>query len=103
MSNEFPKFPCNYFLAKTTLECIPRTGLFVLSSERLNYTQARNFCQERNASLTHVISEERTEGLGKLISQNFPSFVGLSNRDNGKIWKNEFGICNFCRFYLFSK
>ncbi|XP_012218290.1 uncharacterized protein [Linepithema humile] len=77
--------------AKTMLRCIPRTGLFVLSSERLNYTQARNFCQERNASLTHVISEERTEGLGKLISQNFPSFVGLSNKDKEKIWKNEFG------------
>lgn len=71
----------------------------MLSSERLNYTQARDFCRDQNASLAHVISEERTEGLGKFVSRDLPSFVGLSNNDKERIWKNEFGI----RENLFSK
>ncbi|XP_020286919.1 C-type lectin domain family 4 member E [Pseudomyrmex gracilis] len=77
--------------ANTTTECIPKAGVFVLSSERLNYTQARDFCRDQNASLAHVISEERTEGLGKFVSRDLPSFVGLSNNDKERIWKNEFG------------
>lgn len=65
--------------------------MFVFSLERFNYTQARNFCRNQNASLAHVISEERTEGLGKFVSRDLPSFVGLSNNDKERIWKNEFG------------
>lgn len=74
-----------------TVECIPKAGIFLFSSEVLNYTEARSFCQKRNASLAHVISEERTEGLGKLMPQNFSRFVGLSSERNERIWKNEFG------------
>lgn len=75
-----------------TVECIPKAGIFMLSSESLNYTEARSFCQKRNASLAHVISEERTEGLAKFVSENLPRFVGLSSGENKeRIWKNEFG------------
>jgi len=70
--------------------------MFLFSSESLNYTQARSFCHKWNASLAHVISEERTEGLGKLVSQNVSSFVGLSSSNEERIWKNEFGIRNSC-------
>lgn len=72
----------------TTIECIPKAGMFIFSSESLNYTQAQSFCRKRNSSLAHVISEERTEGLVKFVSQNRPSFVGLSNKEG--IWKNDF-------------
>lgn len=74
------------------MECIPKAGIFVFSTEKLNYLEARSFCHKRNASLAHVISEERTEGLGKLVSQNLPRFVGLSSGENReRVWKNEFG------------
>ncbi|XP_053998851.1 uncharacterized protein LOC128887214 isoform X2 [Hylaeus anthracinus] len=73
-----------------TLACIPRTGIFVFSSNNLNYSQAQISCQKMNASLAHVISEERTNGLARYISENAPTFVGLSNRDHENIWKNEF-------------
>lgn len=79
----------------STIECIPKTGMFVFSSESLNYTQAQSFCRKRNASLAHVISEERTEALARFVSQNRPSFVGLSKNDKEGIWKNEFGNRNF--------
>lgn len=77
----------------TTIECIPKAGMFIFSSESLNYTQAQSFCRKRNSSLAHVISEERTEGLVKFVSQNRPSFVGLSNKEG--IWKNDFGNWQF--------
>ncbi|XP_011148605.1 uncharacterized protein LOC105188707 [Harpegnathos saltator] len=74
----------------TTVECIPRVGIFLFSSENLNYTQARTFCRGKNASLAHIISEERTEGLAKFVSPTTPRFVGLSNNDGERIWKNVF-------------
>ncbi|XP_076171648.1 C-type lectin domain family 6 member A isoform X1 [Ptiloglossa arizonensis] len=73
-----------------TLACVPRTGVFVFSSNNLNYSQAQISCQKMNASVAHIISEERTNGLAKYISQNTPTFVGLGNRDRENIWKNEF-------------
>ncbi|XP_076675715.1 uncharacterized protein LOC143372917 [Andrena cerasifolii] len=73
-----------------TLVCIPRTGVFIFSSNNLNYSQAQISCQKFNASLAHIISEERTNGLAKYISQNTPTLVGLSNRDHKSSWKNEF-------------
>ncbi|XP_031842360.1 uncharacterized protein LOC116431241 isoform X2 [Nomia melanderi] len=73
-----------------TLICIPKTGVFVFSRNYLNYSQAQISCQKMNSSLAHIISDERTDGLAKYISQNTPTFVGLSNRDHEKIWKNEF-------------
>ncbi|XP_025262247.1 C-type lectin domain family 4 member E [Camponotus floridanus] len=81
----------------TTIECIPKAGMFIFSSESLNYTQAQSFCRKRNSSLAHVISEERTEGLVKFVSQNRPSFVGLSNKEG--IWKNDFGESLSCFDY----
>ncbi|CAK9829597.1 CD209 antigen-like protein D [Anthophora retusa] len=74
-----------------TLACIPRTGIFVFSSNNLNYNQAQIACQKMNASLAHIISEERTNGLAKYISLNTPTFVGLSNRNKENFWKNEYG------------
>ncbi|KOC62981.1 CD209 antigen-like protein D [Habropoda laboriosa] len=82
-----------------TLACIPRAGVFVFSSNNLNYSQAQTACQKFNASLAHIISEERTNGLAKYISLNTPTFVGLSNRNNEKLWKNEFGEPLFCFNY----
>ncbi|XP_076647799.1 C-type lectin domain family 6 member A [Halictus rubicundus] len=73
-----------------TLICIPKTGVFVISNNYLNYSQAQRSCQKINSTLAHIISEERTGGLAKYISENTPTFVGLSNRDHEKIWKNEF-------------
>ncbi|XP_014486713.1 PREDICTED: C-type lectin domain family 4 member E [Dinoponera quadriceps] len=75
----------------TTVKCIPKAGVFLFSSDHLNYTQARTFCRERKASLAHVISEERTEGLARFVSPSTPRYVGLSNIDSERIWKNEFG------------
>ncbi|KYM82961.1 hypothetical protein ALC53_06673 [Atta colombica] len=99
MTTLVPETNCKYYSmypvlfppVNATMECIPKAGMFLFSSEILNYTEARNFCQKRNASLAHVISEERTEGLGKLMSQNFSRFIGLSSERNERIWKNEFG------------
>ncbi|XP_017885435.1 uncharacterized protein LOC108628194 isoform X2 [Ceratina calcarata] len=82
-----------------TLACIPRTGMFVFSSNNLNYSQAQNACQKMNASLAHIISEERTNGLAKYISLNIPAFVGLSKRDNDKFWTNEFNETLSCFNY----
>ncbi|XP_053975358.1 uncharacterized protein LOC128874553 [Hylaeus volcanicus] len=82
-----------------TLACIPRTGVFVFSSNNLNYSQAQISCQKMNASLAHVISEERTNGLARHISENAPTFVGLSNRDHENIWKNEFEEPLSCFMY----
>ena len=75
-----------------TLACIPKAGIFVFSSDNLNYSQAQTACQKINASLAHIISEERTNGVAKYILPNTPTFVGLSNRNDEKIWKNEFGV-----------
>ncbi|XP_011696132.1 PREDICTED: uncharacterized protein LOC105454888 [Wasmannia auropunctata] len=93
-----PAANCNYYSmypalpppANATVKCVPKAGMFMFSSESLNYTEARSFCQKRNASLAHVISEERTENLGKLVSQNISRFVGLSSESRERIWKNEF-------------
>ncbi|XP_078045983.1 uncharacterized protein LOC144474703 isoform X2 [Augochlora pura] len=73
-----------------TLTCVPKTGIFVISNNYLNYSQAEISCQKINSTLAHIISEERTEGLAKYISENTPTFVGLSSRDHEKIWKNQF-------------
>ncbi|CAL7935721.1 unnamed protein product [Xylocopa violacea] len=79
-----------------TLACVPKTGMFVFSNNRLNYSQARTACQKMNASLAHIISEERTNGLAKYIALTTPAFVGLSNRNHEKSWKNEFDEPLFC-------
>ncbi|TGZ33049.1 Macrophage mannose receptor 1 [Temnothorax longispinosus] len=98
---------CNYYSmyhilsppVNATMECIPKAGMFMLSSESLNYTEARSFCQTQNASLAHIISEERTEGLGKFVSHNLTRFVGLSSENKERIWKNEFGESLSCFDY----
>ncbi|KAL2734230.1 C-type lectin domain family 4 member E [Vespula squamosa] len=74
-----------------TIVCVPEAGLFILSDNNLNYTQAQMFCQKLNGSLAHVISEERMNGLAKFLSHKIPRYVGLSNNDDEKIWKNSFG------------
>ncbi|XP_011346651.1 uncharacterized protein LOC105284668 [Ooceraea biroi] len=101
--NYYSMYPVFIPPVNATLKCIPKAGMFLFSSESLNYTQARSFCHKWNASLAHVISEERTEGLGKFVSQNVSSFVGLSSSVKEKIWKNEFSTCNLCvyRFYFY--
>ncbi|XP_076636920.1 lithostathine isoform X2 [Colletes latitarsis] len=73
-----------------SLVCIPRTGVFLFSSDDLSYSQAQISCQKMNASIAHIISEQRTNELAKYILQNTPTFVGLSNRDHENVWKNEF-------------
>lgn len=89
----------NFLPENTSLECIPKAGVFIFSFRSLNYTQARSFCRERNASLAHIISEVRTDGLGKFVSPNSPSFVGLSSNDKERIWKNEYGTRVSIEFY----
>ncbi|XP_029033340.2 uncharacterized protein LOC114871515 [Osmia bicornis bicornis] len=90
--NYYSTYPTSLALGSNyTLACIPRTGVFVFSNNNLNYSQAQAACQKMNASLAHVISEERTNGFAKYISQNTPTFVGLSNHDRKSLWKNEFG------------
>ncbi|XP_076249006.1 C-type lectin domain family 4 member E [Calliopsis andreniformis] len=82
-----------------TLTCVPKAGIFVFSSHSLNYSQAQITCLKMNATLAHIISEERTNGLAKYISQNTPTFVGLSNRDEENIWKNAFDEPLLCFKY----
>ncbi|XP_032670449.1 uncharacterized protein LOC116843800 [Odontomachus brunneus] len=89
--NYYSMYPVLVPPENTTVECIPKAGIFLFSSESLNYTQARTFCREKNATLAHVISEERTEGLAKFVSSTLPRYVGLSNNDKERIWKNDFG------------
>ncbi|KAK2587591.1 hypothetical protein KPH14_003719 [Odynerus spinipes] len=74
-----------------TVVCVPKAGIFILSSNNLNYTQAETFCRKLNGSLAHVISEERTNGLAKFTSHKIPRYIGLSNNDDERIWKNAFG------------
>lgn len=88
------------FLGGGTIVCVPKAGLFILSDNNLNYTQAQMFCQKLNGSLAHVISEERMNGLAKFLSHKIPRYVGLSNNDNEKIWKNSFG-CNLFIFFIY--
>lgn len=80
-----------FCVANTSLTCLPNVGVFYISYERKNYTNAREACRMLRGSLAHVVSEERTDGLGKLLD-NVPTFVGLSNQDNENVWKNEFGM-----------
>lgn len=77
--------------------------MFLFSSDSFNYTQARSFCQKWNASLAHVVSEERTEGLAKFLLQNVSSFVGLSSSGKERIWKNEYGTYKIFFTDLISK
>ncbi|XP_011161190.1 uncharacterized protein LOC105196783 [Solenopsis invicta] len=99
MTTLVPETDCTYYSmypivtlpANATMQCLPKAGIFLFSFEHLNYTDARNFCQKRNGSLAHVISEERTEGLGKFVSHNISRFIGLSSESKERIWKNEFG------------
>ncbi|KAI4497609.1 hypothetical protein M0802_007379 [Mischocyttarus mexicanus] len=74
-----------------TIVCVPKAGLFILSNNNLNYTQAQMSCQKLNGSLAHVISEDRMNGLTKFLSHKISSYVGLSNNDVEEIWKNSFG------------
>ncbi|XP_043276896.1 uncharacterized protein [Venturia canescens] len=80
------------------LKCLPNVGLFYISEEHLNYTDARESCRKMRATLAHIASEERTEGLGKMLSTN-RTFVGLSNRDDERRWKNEFDEPLLCFDY----
>lgn len=73
--------------------------MFAFSSNNLNYSQAQGACQKMNASLAHIISEERTNGLAKYISLDRPAYVGLSKRDNEKFWTNEFDEMLSCFDY----
>ncbi|XP_035731748.1 C-type lectin domain family 4 member E-like [Vespa mandarinia] len=82
-----------------TIVCVPEAGLFMLSNNNLNYTQAQMFCQKLNGSLAHVISEERMNGLAKFLSHKIPRYVGLSNNDDEKIWKNSFDEPLLCFEY----
>ncbi|XP_029169056.1 uncharacterized protein LOC114939009 [Nylanderia fulva] len=95
----YSMYPISSLFENSTIKCIAKAGMFVFSSTSLNYTEAQSFCRKRNASLAHVISEERTEGLARFVSQNRPSFVGLSNNDKEGIWKNEFGEALSCFNY----
>ncbi|XP_012521472.2 C-type lectin domain family 4 member E [Monomorium pharaonis] len=110
MTTLVPEANCRYYsmypvlsppanTTNTTVECVPKAGIFLFSSEGLNYTEARKFCQKRNSSLAHVISEERMEGLGKFVSQNISRFVGLSSESKERIWRNEFGESLSCFDY----
>ncbi|XP_057341112.1 uncharacterized protein LOC130678140 [Microplitis mediator] len=75
------------------VRCLPRVGVFVISEESKSYREAQKSCEDINGKLAHIVSEERTQGLAKFISNNdTPVFVGLSNRRSSKehLWKNEF-------------
>ncbi|XP_043479496.1 uncharacterized protein LOC122509455 [Leptopilina heterotoma] len=72
-----------------SLSCVPKVGLFLFFEEPFNFAAARLTCGNLNSTLAHVISEERTEGLTKIIG-NVPTFVGLSSQDRKRTWKNEF-------------
>lgn len=76
-----------------SLSCVPRVGLFLFFEEPFNFPAAQLVCGKLNATLAHVISEERTEGLMRIIG-NVPTFVGLSSQGEKRSWKNEFGMIN---------
>ncbi|XP_066589699.1 uncharacterized protein [Prorops nasuta] len=87
----YSMYPINITSSNGNVECVPKAGLFLFSNVTLNYTDARAYCKKFNASLAHVISDERSSGFAEFISDKTPSFVGLSNLDNDRLWKNEFG------------
>ncbi|KAI4494563.1 hypothetical protein M0804_000764 [Polistes exclamans] len=86
----YSMYPNNIDSGGGTIVCVPKAGLFILSNNNLNYTQAQISCQKLNGSLAHVISEERMNGLAKFLSHKISSYVGLSNNDDEEIWKNSF-------------
>ncbi|XP_074115056.1 uncharacterized protein LOC141537772 [Cotesia typhae] len=90
--NYYSLYPRYLYPVNITVKCLPRVGVFIISEESKNYTEAKSICEEVNGKLAHVISEERTEGLAKFISHSTPVFVGLSNRRSSRdrFWKNEF-------------
>ncbi|CAD6233839.1 GSCOCG00007334001-RA-CDS [Cotesia congregata] len=90
--NYYSLYPRYLYPVNITVKCLPRVGVFIISEESKNYTDAKKTCEEVNGKLAHIISEERTEGLAKFITHNTPVFVGLSNRRSSKdrFWKNEF-------------
>ncbi|KAK0161391.1 hypothetical protein PV327_009866 [Microctonus hyperodae] len=73
-----------------TIKCIPRVGLFVISKEFKNYTNAQAECIKIHGKMAHIISAERNNELGNHLGDK-PTYVGLSNRDKDHLWKNEFG------------
>ncbi|KAK0091490.1 hypothetical protein PV326_003160 [Microctonus aethiopoides] len=72
-----------------TIKCIPRVGLFVKSKEFENYTNAQAECIKIHGKMANVISAERSNELSDYVGDKL-TYVGLSNRDKDRLWKNEF-------------
>ena len=81
--------PCEASDNKTII-CIEKIGLFSISRESQNLTNARESCQSSHSFLADVTSEERSHTLASLITNDTVSLrVGLTNEGKEHIWKNE--------------
>ncbi|XP_011503241.1 PREDICTED: uncharacterized protein LOC105366481 [Ceratosolen solmsi marchali] len=81
-----------------SLNCIANIGLFIVFTEKQNFTNAQNSCHKVQGVLADVTSDARTRGLISLIGDNLV-FIGLSNKGNSRNWKNEFGNALSCFDY----
>jgi hypothetical protein len=70
--------------------CIESLGMFVLYTQRRNYSSAVTTCESIGGQLAHIASESRTDELSRLLRVSLSSakdgvaFVGLNETTRGK-------------------
>lgn len=89
----FTKFLPEIYLASENATCVKSVGMFILSSERANYSVAYNICSSFGGNLAHIASEERNTELSKLlrISTNSSlkertAYIGLNETSPDKFF-----------------
>lgn len=76
----------NCYAAAENMTCIPREGIYFLSGEKLNYTDAQNKCTEYGGKLMNILTEEATIRGANVIAKSrigknkvMQAYVGLSD------------------------
>lgn len=78
--------------AAENMTCIPREGIYLLSGEKLNYTEAQKKCAEYGGKLMNILTEEATVRAANVIAKSgigrnkaMQAYVGLSDvKQEGK-------------------
>ena len=78
--------------------CLPGVGIFILHLTRLNFSNAKEACEVQGAHLALITSEERTNGLSRLVatlgssSRLHRAYVGLTDIDQEGKFTSVLGI-----------
>lgn len=80
----------NIFTAFKNATCLPGVGMFILDDRPQNYSNAKKMCNTLGGSLSHILSETRTNSLSAFIRKNLnetigtEAYVGLNETIKGK-------------------